>query len=82
MTWRFISKKDGVPARKDHRCFFCGESIPRGSNHDIRTGVDEVISTMRMHPECNKATKDWGVCDYESFLEGEFERPKRVEGIV
>lgn len=49
-----LSFKDGVKARKKHRCCLCGESIAVGEIHDTRTGVDggDGFWTMRMHPEC------------------------------
>ena len=64
-------------AHKEHRCFFCHESITKGSLYNFRTGVnDGSLYTMHMHPECDTATAHWTEDDYECFSEGELKRGK------
>jgi hypothetical protein len=42
-------------ARKDHRCEWCGQSIPRGEVHYLFVGVWEgEWQNWRMHEECSK----------------------------
>jgi hypothetical protein len=51
----YLSSKNGVKARKPHRCCLCGARIAVGEIHDTRTGVIEGDGfwTMRMHPDCH-----------------------------
>lgn len=51
-----LSRREGVKARKQYRCSFCGERIAIGELHDTRTGVvqGDGFWTMRMHPECHR----------------------------
>lgn len=74
-----ISSKDGVIARKQHRCVLCGEPILVGDKYDQRNGVgDDGFWSVRMHPECHAyesndtVDPDW----YEDVSEPAFERPK------
>ena len=78
MSW-YVSSKDGVKARRPHRCDLCGERIAIGELYDTRSGVSEGdgFSTMHMHPECHAheshetVDPDW----YEDISEPAFERP-------
>ncbi len=74
-----LSSKEGVKARKLHRCCLCGQRIAVGESHDTRTGVGDGMWTMRMHPECHRyeqtpemrrALADW----YEDVSDPAFER--------
>lgn len=67
----YLSERTGVRARKQHRCFLCGEPICQNSEYDRRTGVERgEILTMAMHPECNEASSDWDDADWETFERG------------
>lgn len=72
-----LAFRDGVKARKRHRCVLCGEAIVAGDLYDIRTGVNsDGFWTMHMHPECHEiehgnVDSDW----YEDCSEPAFERP-------
>ena len=68
-----LSFKDGIKARKLHRCAFCCERIEIGDIQDIRVGVQEGegIWKMHMHPECH-AFEDYADLtddDYEDMSE-------------
>lgn len=75
MSWTFLEEIT-VKARKEHSCFCCGETILKGTKYVKRTGVDDEIMTMKMHPECEKATSKLSPDEWESFSEGELERPR------
>ena len=78
MSWRYIEQRT-VKARKDHWCLLCMEAIPRGTQYARRTGINEDGPvTMHMHIECEAATAEWGVEEWETFECGEFERPAMV----
>ena len=75
-----LEEKNGVIARKQHRCELCGEGITRGEKYDLRTGVNgDGHWQMHMHPECHAyesndtVDPDW----YEDVSEPAFERPKK-----
>ena len=78
MSW-YVSSKEGVKARKPHRCDLCGERIAVGELYATRSGVSEGdgFSTTHMHPECHAyesretVDSDW----YEDISEPAFERP-------
>lgn len=78
----YLSSKDGVKARKPHRCCLCGERINVGDTQDTRTGVgDGVMWTMHMHPECHAYEKETGTVDpdwYEDVSEPAFERAEAL----
>ena len=43
-------------AAKDHRCLWCGESIPKGETHFHYTGkMDGEFQSSRVHLECRDA---------------------------
>ncbi len=73
-----LSSKEGVKARKAHRCCFCGEAILIGDTYDVRRGVNsDGHWTMCMHPECHAFESPKTVdCDwYEDVSEPAFGRP-------
>ena len=78
MSWTCLDEVT-VKARKEHQCFCCGGSILKGETYIRRTGVDDGIMTMKMHPECEKATSNWTADEWESFWEGELERPNETQ---
>ena len=80
MSWTFLDSKT-VVARKEHRCFLCGEVICKGATYDWRTAVDDVVVRTKMHPECTRASSDWDEFEWECFYEGEMERPKASEAV-
>jgi hypothetical protein len=73
-----LATKDGVKARKPHRCCLCGVRIHQGELHDTRRGVsDGAVWTMRMHPECQAYEQKPGTVDpdwYEDISEPAFDR--------
>lgn len=71
-----LSSKDGVTARKKHRCAFCFEAIAIGEKYDKRTGVgDDGIWTMAMHPECHTYEDEALTADdYEDMSDPVFTR--------
>jgi hypothetical protein len=72
-----LSFKDGVVARKSHRCAFCFEPINPGDIYDKRAGVSEGNGhwTMHMHPECHAYENTaLGPDDYEGMSDPSFTR--------
>lgn len=79
-----LSSRDGIKARKPHRCCLCGEGIIKGDRQDVRTGVQEGDGfwTMHMHPECHRYEQsasrpvdpDW----YEEISDSAFPRAEAV----
>lgn len=64
-------------AAKEHRCFFCGETIEKGTDYIKRSGIEDgKFWRIRMHPECQKATEHWMEYEYENFDEGSLVRGK------
>lgn len=62
-------------ARKQHKCEWCGESIPVGEKHFQFTGVwESEWQNWRMHQECYSQYID--DCNGEGFMPYENERPK------
>jgi hypothetical protein len=52
----FVREKNGVRAKKRHRCVMCGDIINPGDLYDARAGAnygDDCVWTMHMHPECH-----------------------------
>ena len=65
-------------ARKQYRCWYCGQHIEQGERHGYRAGVESGdFWTMRFHLECDKVASDekWNEEDYEFHEPGEFVRP-------
>jgi predicted nucleic acid-binding Zn-ribbon protein len=80
----YVTSKDGIKARKAHRCDLCGEAINSGDIQDVRSGLsDDGWYTMHMHPECHKyeqkqpspVDSDW----YEDISEPAFDRKKATD---
>lgn len=66
-------------ARKEHKCTWCGQPIPVGTEYRRVRGIfegDPQIS--KFHPECDEAAtedyRQWG----EGFMPYENERPTKV----
>jgi hypothetical protein len=72
--WVWIRDSE-VKARKQHRCFLCGEKIEVNESYIARTGVEDVIVTFKMHIGCEKESSNWHIEDWETFSEGEMKRP-------
>lgn len=43
-------------AAKPHQCFHCYRTIPQNEVHDVFTGKDETIYTIRSHLDCVEAS--------------------------
>ena len=80
-----LRSKEGVKARKSHRCDFCGEKVNIGERYDIRVGADHHgLWTMRMHPECHKYEQKDGIVDpdwYEDISEPAFYREDAIKNV-
>jgi len=75
MSWTHIEDKV-VKARKPHRCYLCAESIPVGTMYRRRVGIDENGPvTTHMHPEYESETHNWDWTEWETFFEGDLQRP-------
>ena len=76
-----LSSKDGVKAKKRHRCEFCFEPIMPGDLYDKRTGVEPGDGhwTMHMLPECHayESTALWPY-DYEDMSDPVFTRTEAI----
>ncbi len=44
-----------IKARKQHKCWWCGEDILVGEVHDRWVWVEDKIKTVRAHNECGVA---------------------------
>ena len=77
-----LSSKEGVRARKNHRCVLCTERIAAGDLYDVRKGAaDDGMWTMHMHPECHKYEQKPGTVDpdwYEDGYEPAFPRAEAI----
>ncbi len=73
-----LSSKNGIKARKEHRCDLCGERILVGHIQDVRSGAcPDGMWTMHMHPECHAYEQKPGVVDsdwYEEVTDPAFPR--------
>lgn len=67
-----LSSKNGIKAKKRHRCCLCGELIHAGETYDLREGVEsgEGFWKMKMHPECHAYEQKPGTVDYEWYEDG------------
>jgi len=57
-----------VVGRKPHKCFLCGEMIPKGELHRVFVGVfDGELQRSRYHAECDRVTviDEWHPNDWE-----------------
>jgi hypothetical protein len=55
-------------ARKNYRCYMCGEQISIGTTHKKWAGVYEGdFHSDRAHLECIEAVKNWDVDEWEYF---------------
>lgn len=64
-------------ARRDHVCFCCGQTIPKGEVYVVRTNaMDREVYRTRMHAECEAATRKW-IHEWEDFEPGSLERGKQ-----
>ena len=53
--WVELQNKE-VKTRKDHDCIWCGESVPKGSIAQYRSGIWEgQMTSDYFHPECYSA---------------------------
>lgn len=78
MSWTHIEDKH-VRARKPHECWLCCEPIEVGAVYCRRAGISEDGPlTMHMHPECEAETRDWDWMDWETFSQGDMDRPSAV----
>ena len=65
-------------ARKDYRCAWCGQTIPKGEKHTKEFGVWEgELQNWRMHDECFEDAAQSEEMQ-EGFLLYEHERPIKI----
>lgn len=65
-----------IVARVEHRCYLCGEIIMPKEKYAKVSGIDDGEWWLtHLHLECDDATKDWDIMDWDGFQEGSFERP-------
>lgn len=65
-------------ARKDHKCFACGERINKGERYIRESGVEDGdFFDCKMHPECRAELDTWDDIDLECFMCGDLDRPKK-----
>lgn len=66
-------------ARKDHRCEWCGETIPKAEKHAHFVGKwDGEFQNWRMHNECYTESNDNHELE-DGFTPYEHERPSHHE---
>jgi hypothetical protein len=73
-----ICDKGPITARKQHRCWYCNQTIEAGEKHGVRVGASYGdFWAMRFHPECDQYAHDqhWDEGDYECHEPGDFTRP-------
>lgn len=57
----FCTVRPVKATRKEHKCFWCDEVLPIKSEAVYISGKqDGDVSGYHLHPECNKASQDWG----------------------
>ena len=60
---QILSHDDSIVARKEHRCWWCGEPIHKGDTYTRWTTVDNGdFQQTRTHPECAAA---WGELPFD-----------------
>lgn len=67
MSYTLLSQTKPT-ARKDHRCIWCGEAIPRGTQYIAERSVyDNEFQNHHWHPECleNAELVNAGECNWE-----------------
>ena len=75
MVWTHFRDEE-LTARTQHDCTLCGEKIVPGDKYIKRTGADNGIITMHMHPECKEESDKWEPEDWDCFSAYEMDRPK------
>jgi hypothetical protein len=75
VSWTQLSESTPL-ARKDHKCSWCGQPIPKGTRYAYSSGIFEGRMVVnKMHPECDAAAiedfREWG----EGFTPYDNERP-------
>jgi len=71
----FYGPRETRKARIPHRCTYCGEAIPVGTQYEHQTGVyDGRWFTNKAHTECFAVQMDDGD---EEFTRYSNERPKK-----
>jgi hypothetical protein len=66
MSWTCLSESTPV-ARKDHKCSWCGQPIPKATRYVYSSGVwEDRIVVNKMHPGCAEAAAE----DYRMYGEG------------
>lgn len=65
-----VVRESDPTARREYRCIWCGEKIPKGEKHHQQVGtVYGDFQDNRYHAECwGAAVDDWnsgGDCDFE-----------------
>jgi len=74
VSYTSLTEKTVKKGRRDHRCIWCNEIIPKGSEHIYRAYIfDNEFQTDRMHGECFGVMGDADDFD-EGFMPGEFNR--------
>ena len=67
-------------AAKDHRCEWCGETIPKGTKHPAFVGIWEgEFQNWRMHYECYEIAAENNLLN-DGFMPYEGERPQVSDG--
>lgn len=58
-------------ARKSHQCFHCYQTIPKGEVHDVFTGKDDTIYTIRSHLDCQYMSHErCGLIGWGNYWDG------------
>lgn len=60
-------------AKKDHRCSWCGETIPKGTQYAYVTGYTEDFWAGKLHPECYRAEAEYW---RHPLFKGEYQWPE------
>lgn len=77
MSYTLLSKTEPI-ARKDHKCIWCGQKIPKGEQYLAERSVyDGEMQNHHWHMECWSASKDeMGYTGDWEFGPYENERPQ------